>query len=162
MISLEGKSFCILKSLPLKPYKIIKVKVLTAVMIMIPCILIGNIIVFTRFKFDFLNIVLLLIASVLLPLIAETIGIIVNLKYPRMDAKNDTEVVKQSMSSALSVFIGMGIVGIDVFLLFKAVEANIPNNMIMLMFMFAHFIIYLGLVIFLHKICDKCFDDISV
>lgn len=162
MISLEGKSFCILKSLPLKPYKIVKAKVLTAVLIMIPCISIGNIIIFIRFKFDLLSIVLLLIASVLLPLIAETIGIIVNLKYPRMDAKNDTEVVKQSMSSALSVFLGMGIIGIDSFLLFKAVEANISNNIIMLIFISIHIIIYFGLVAFLHKICNKCFDEISV
>ena len=128
----------------------------------IPCILIGNIIVFIRFKIDFLNIVLLILVSFLLPLIAETIGIIVNLKYPRMDAKNDTEVVKQSMSSTLSVFIGMGIIGIDIFLLFKAIEANISNTIIIAIFIVIHSIIYFGLYTFLRKICDKCFEEILV
>ena len=51
MISLEGKSFNILKSLPVKPYTIIKSKVLAAIFVMIPFILLGDIIVFIRFKF---------------------------------------------------------------------------------------------------------------
>ena len=87
MISLEGKSFNILKSLPLKPYQIVKAKILTAVSVMIPCILFGDIIVFVKFKIDLLNIIYILIVSILLPLIAETLGIIVNLKYPKMDAR---------------------------------------------------------------------------
>ena len=162
MISLEGKSFNVLKSLPIKPYKIVKAKVLTAMLIMLPCILLGDIIIFIRFKFDILSIILILIASVLLPLIAETMGIIINLKYPRMDAKNDTEVVKQSMSSAISVFLGMVIIGITLFLLFKAVQANIPNNIIMLIFISVYLIIYIGLEVLLYNICEKCFDNISV
>lgn len=162
MISLEGKSFSILKSLPIKPYTIIKSKILTAVLIMIPCILIGDIIVFIKFSFDLLSIILILIVSILLPLLSETIGIIVNLKYPRMDAKNDTEVVKQSMSSAISVFIGMGLLGITVFLLFKALEANLTNYMIMIVFIASFSIIYLGLSILLHRTCEKSFNNISV
>ena len=162
MISLEGKSFNILKSLPIKPYKIVKAKILTAILIMLPCILLGDIIIFIRFKFDILSIILILIASVLLPLISETIGIIINLKYPRMDAKNDTEVVKQSMSSAISVFLGMAIIGITLFLLFEAVQINIQNNIIMLIFISVYVIIYLGLEVLLHKICEKSFDNISI
>ena len=162
MISLEGKSFTILKSLPIKSYKIVKSKILSALIIMFPIILIGNVIIFTRFSFDLLNIILILFASVLLPLIAETIGIIVNLKYPKMDAKNDTEVVKQSMSSSISVFIGMAIIGITLFILFKAFQANLPNNTILLIFIIVYVIIYLGLKLLLHKTCDKSFDNISV
>jgi len=162
MISLEGKSFSILKSLPIKSYKIIKAKVLTALLIMLPCILIGDMIVFITFKFDLLSIVLILVASVLLPLIAETIGIIVNLKYPRMDAKNDTEVVKQSMSSTISVFIGMVMIGITIFLLYKALEAGISNIATMMIFIGVYAVIYLGLEVFLHKTGDKSFENIII
>ncbi|MBR3133209.1 MAG: hypothetical protein IKG42_03980 [Clostridia bacterium] len=162
MISLEGKSFSILKSLPIKPYTIIESKVLTAVIVMIPCILLGDIIVFIRFQFDLFSIILTLLISILLPLIAETLGIIVNLKYPRMDAKNDTEVVKQSMSSSISVFIGMAIIGITIVLLYNALKANISNNTIMLAFLNIYTIIYLVLVLFLHKTCEKSFDNINV
>ena len=162
MISLEGKSFNILKSLPLKPYKIIKSKILTAILIMFPCIFIGDIIIFIRFKLDFKSIMLTLTASILLPLISETIGIIVNLKYPRMDAKNDTEVVKQSISSSISVFLGMVIIGITLFLLYKSLFANIPSYIIMLIFIMVYLIIYIGLHVLLQKTCDKSFDNIEV
>ena len=161
MISLEGKSINLLKSLPIKPYTIIKSKVLAAVLIMIPCILIGDIMVFIKFKFDILSVILILVASVILPLLSETIGIMVNLKYPRMDAKNDTEVVKQSMSSSMSVFIGMGLLALTGFLLFKALEANIAYNIIILMFLAAFSVIYTVLLIVLNKTCDKSFEDIT-
>ena len=162
MISLEGKAFNILKSLPLKPSKIVMSKVLAAILIMIPCIMIGNIIIFIRFKFDLLSIVLILIASFLLPLVAETIGIIINLKYPRMDAKNDTEIVKQSMSSAISVFIGMAIIGVTGVLLFKALNLNISNNIILSVFIIGFAVMYLVLRVILSKVCEKSFDNIVV
>lgn len=161
MISLEGKSFNILKSLPVKPFTIIKSKILTAVIMMIPCIILGDIIIFVRFSFDIVSILILLAASIVLPLISETIGIIVNLKYPRMDAKNDTEVVKQSMSSSISVFIGMGIIGVTISLLVKALNASLSNNVIILLFTLGFTIIYAGLIFLLHKICNKLFDNIS-
>ena len=162
MISLEGKSFNILKSLPIKPYTIIQSKVLAAILLMIPCILVGDIILFIRFKFDFISIFYVLIASILLPLISETIGILINLKYPRMDAKNDTEVVKQSMSSSISVFIGMGLAGISLFLLVTALQNRIPINTIMILFTSVYLVIYIGLTIILHKISDKSFRNIVV
>ena len=162
MISLEGKSFNILKSLPVNPFIIIKSKVLAAVLIMIPFMIIGDLIIFIRFGFDLLSIILLLIASILFPLISETIGIIVNLKYPRMDAKNDTEVVKQSMSSMISVFIGMGLLGVTIFLLYKLVDSNINSYLIMLILILVYAIIYLILNIYLNKTCEKSFNNIVV
>ena len=162
MISLEGKSFNILKSLPVKPYTIVMAKVLAAIMVMIPCFLVGDIIIFVNFHFDFLSIILILIASVLFPLVSETIGIIVNLKYPKMDAQNDTEVVKQSMSSMISVFIGMALFGITIFFLFKVWSTNISNYIIILIFISIYLLIYIGLLWLLRRTCDKNFNNISV
>lgn len=161
MISLEGKTFNILKSLPVKPLTIIKSKVYSALLLMLPCIFIGDIIIFVKYKFDILNIILIIISSVLLPLISETIGIIINLKYPKMDAKNDTEVVKQSMSSTVSVFTGMGIIGITLYLLFKALNYNISNTNILIISILAFAVIYCGLLVLLHKTCEKYFDNID-
>ena len=50
MISLEGKSFSILKSLPISSLTIILAKVLSALVIMLPFILIGNIIILTKIR----------------------------------------------------------------------------------------------------------------
>lgn len=59
-------------------------------------------------KFKLLDLIKLLLTS--------CIGLVANLKYPKMNASNDTEVVKQSMSSMIGVFSGMGILIGSIFL----------------------------------------------
>jgi len=162
MISLEGKAFSILKSLPIKPYTVIWAKVLTAVFIMLPFILIGNFIMFFKFEFSFSQILMIIIASIVLPLISETIGILVNLKYPRMDAENDTQVVKQSMSSMVSVFTGMLLSGITIALLAMCLMNNISIDLILIGCICVYCIMYLGLLIYLNKNCERDFNMINV
>ena len=107
MISLEGKSFNITKSLPVSPKKILLAKVLTSNMLSIPVILLCDIIFFAVFKVAIIDMVFILLASIIMPTFTALVGLLMNLKYPKMDATSDTEVVKQSVSSMASVFIGM-------------------------------------------------------
>jgi len=107
MISLEGKAFTTLKSLPVKPFTIIMAKVYTAILMMMPFIVVGDLVFYIRFRFNIAEILLTLIASVLLPFIAEILGILVNLKYPEMNAETDAEIVKQSGSSNVSTLFGL-------------------------------------------------------
>ena len=58
-------------------------------------------------KSQILDVILILLASFLAPSIAATFGLLVNLKYPKMDASSDSEVVKQSMSSMVAVLGGI-------------------------------------------------------
>ena len=162
MISLEGKSFSILKSLPVKPRTIIMAKVLTAVLIMLPFILIGDLIIFINFQFNILEIIMILASSVLLPLVAEMIGIAVNLKYPKMDALNDTEVVKQSMSSTIAVFIGMILIGITCLAIFKMLDYAIPVDLIILSALGIYILIFILLFAYLSKQGTKKFNEINV
>ena len=113
MISLEGRSFNILKSLPVKPFKILLAKVLTTVLIAFSFLLVGDIILFIRFNLNIFEMLLLIMCSIVYPLISSLVGIIANLKYPKMDADNDTEVVKQSMSSFIAVMLGFALIGIN-------------------------------------------------
>ena len=162
MISLEGKSFTILKSLPVKPIKIIFAKVLAAVLIMVPCLIVGDFIVFIKFKFNLLEIVAVLLASILLPLVAETIGILINIKYPKMDSENDTQVVKQSMSSMISVLLGMILTGITIFGLSKCVSCNISADIIILSGLGIYSLIYVLLLIYMIIKSTKEFEKINV
>ena len=107
VISLEGKSINILKSLPIKVKTILMSKIYACLIITTPVLLIGDIILLVRFKIKLLESLLLLILSILIPLVSHFIGIIVNLKYPKLDWENTTEVVKQSASSFISVMIGV-------------------------------------------------------
>lgn len=107
MISLEGKSFNILKSLPVSAMVIIMSKILAAMSMMVPVLLMGDLMLFIFFDFDFWQFLMIIASSVVMPMIAETFGIIINLKYPKMNAEDDVEVVKQSMSSMIAVFAGL-------------------------------------------------------
>ena len=162
MISLEGKSFIILKSLPIKPSRIIMSKVLTAIIVMIPFILIGDLIVFIRFSFNILEIIMILIASIIIPLVAETIGILINLKYPKMDAENDSEVVKQSISSSIAVFIGMFLIGLTVFYLIKMVTSNINIDLILFIGIIIYSVLLCILLIYMNKKSVKEFNNITI
>ena len=107
VISLEGKNINILKSLPVKTKTILISKVLSSLLLTTPVLLIGDIILFVRLEISIVECILLVVLSILLPLASHFIGIIVNLIYPKLDAENSAEVVKQSTSSFLSVMIGM-------------------------------------------------------
>ena len=162
MISLEGKSFNILKSLPVKSTIIIMSKVATSVLIMIPVILLGDIIMFIRFSFNIIEILLIIIGSIILPLVSETIGILVNLKYPKMDAENDTEVVKQSMSSMISVFIGMALSFITIFVLIMLLNIGVSNILVLILSNLFYIIIFSLLLLYLNKCGSRDFNRINV
>lgn len=106
-ISLEGKSFNITKSLPIKTEQILLAKILTSNIISIPIIILSDIIFFIAFKTGIFDTISILLISIIMPTITAIIGLFANLKYPKMNATSDAEVVKQSMSSMISVFGGM-------------------------------------------------------
>ncbi len=107
MISIEGKSFNITKSLPVSTPKILLAKILACDLVIVPVILICDVIFFVAFKVGMPDMLFILLASLLVPTFTAMVGLMMNLKYPKMNASSDTEVVKQSMSSMLSVFSGM-------------------------------------------------------
>ena len=121
MISLEGKAFNTLKVLPISGKKVIWTKVLSAILLIIPITLVGCFIMCFRFEFGFLDMILVLIGTVAMPLVTELIGILINLKYPRFDADNDTVVVRQSASVMVSTFLGLGMVLTTISLTFVVV-----------------------------------------
>lgn len=108
-ISLEGKTMNITKSLPIKEKTILNSKIITCFIIELPFLLFSSILFFIKFRPSLFYIILILLIDLLTIFISANIGLIVNLKYPKMNFTNDTEVVKQSMSSMISVFVGMGI-----------------------------------------------------
>lgn len=125
MISLEGKSMNITKSLPVSPLKILLAKVLTSNLIAIPLVLLCDLIFFCVFRVPPLDILFILLATFLVPTFTAFIGLLVNLKYPKMHATSDTEIVKQSMSGMVAVFIGMFVGMFSAAVLFLAGEANL-------------------------------------
>ena len=160
MISLEGKSFNITKSLPVTPEKILLAKVLTSNIISSPVVLICDIIFFVVFKVAILDIVFILFASIIMPTFTALIGILMNLKYPKMDATSDTEVVKQSMSSTLSVFIGMFVGMLSIGVMIMGSKINLNLFIILELLVFTAFVFVLWKM--LKKYGVKRFREINV
>ena len=106
-ISLEGKSFNITKSLPVKTETILLAKVLTSNLILMPLMFLSDIIYFVSFKNEVFDVISITLATLFMPTLIAIIGLFFNLKYPKMDATSDAEVVKQSTSSMLSVLSGI-------------------------------------------------------
>ena len=162
MISLEGKSFNILKSLPIKPIEIIMYKVYTVLVVEIPIILIGVIISIIKFKIGIVPSLLLIVASCVFPFISGIFGIIVNIKYPKLDAKDDTEVVKQSMSSFIAVTGGMLGTGAFIYLMFKLIDFKLNISLVMLAVLILALIIAYCLYWYAKKVSSKEFEKLVV
>lgn len=108
-ISLEGRTINITKTLPISYKTILNSKILYCFIIELPFFLISELIFIFRFGMSLTYFIQIIALTFVLILISAVIGLLVNLKYPKLNASNDTEVVKQSMSSIISVFIGFGI-----------------------------------------------------
>ena len=121
MFSLEGRAFNLLKTLPISGKKVIFTKVLASLFLIVPVMLLGTLVLAIRFQFGIIELLLLLIAVALIPLVTETVGILIDLKYARFDAESDAETVKQSPGVMASSFLGLISVVVTVSLTFVVV-----------------------------------------
>ena len=161
VISLEGKNINILKSLPINTKTILMSKVYAALSITTIPLIIGDIILFIRFKLSIIEMILLLAFSIIIPLLSHFIGLIMNLKYPKLDFENSSEVVKQSTSSFLSVMIGMLLLIGSVLLISKLIELINPVPLL-LIFFGLYTILDIILYLYLIKVSVKRFDELSI
>ena len=148
-ISLEGKTINITKSLPISEKDILKSKIIYPYIIELPFVIISELIFFIVFKVNIAYILLIFSMSIIIVTLSSIIGIIINLKYPKMNASNDTEVVKQSMSSMISLFINMGIIIISLILgtlLYNKINTYILLIIHILILLFITIILYIILM----------------
>jgi len=109
-ISLEGKSFWILKTLPIRVKDIFYNKIkFNVILVLIPTIISIIILTFTM-NFTLIQFIILLVASIICSLASSQLGLLVNLKYPKLDATSDIVVVKRSFSVIISTMIPMIII----------------------------------------------------
>ena len=104
-VSLEKNNLWILKSFPIKEKHIFKAKLFVNYLLIIP-ILIISLILFTINGFiSIYQFSLLLTYGVLLAFITANYGLLVNLRFPKLDATNDAQIVKRSTSVMVATVI---------------------------------------------------------
>ena len=104
-ISLEGKNWWIVKSLPLSAKSIMNAKILMNLLLMLPFYLVSEVLLILAFKPGIPDILWFFLIPAVIILFSCVYGLAVNLHFPVMDWENEASVVKQSLSATLG---GMG------------------------------------------------------
>lgn len=100
-ISMEGKNWWILKSLPLTTRTVLDAKVLMNLLLFLPFYVLAEILLFMALAPGVLGAVWLVLIPAVIILFSSVYGITVNLHFPVLEWENEVRVVKQSASSML-------------------------------------------------------------
>jgi len=103
-LSLEGKNFWVIKSLPIKAETVMFGKMLFNVILTLPLALFALFMAGIALEFTFLNLVVMGLYLVSLCFLSSGLGSIINLHFPKFNYVNETEVVKQSLGAILGMF----------------------------------------------------------
>ncbi|MEG1705268.1 MAG: hypothetical protein RR290_01680 [Clostridia bacterium] len=106
-ISIEGKTFWMLKELPIKVETVFLSKILFNVLLILPVSIISILIATFTLKFTIIQTLLLILLSIVVSIFCSMFGIIANLKYPSLNFISYTYVVKQSFSAFLGMMLPM-------------------------------------------------------
>lgn len=104
-ISMEGKTWWIVKSLPLSTKTILDAKILMNLLLMLPFYLVSEGFLILALKPDAADLLMLILIPLSTILFSCVYGITINLHFPVFDWESETSVVKQSASA---MFGGMG------------------------------------------------------
>lgn len=102
-ISLEGKNLWILKSSPIKEMDIFKSKILLNVVLTMPISIICFIILSLRLRFDIKSTILVILLISIISIFSATLGIFINLLYPKVNFTNEVAVVKRGASAIITL-----------------------------------------------------------
>ena len=109
-ISLEGKSFWILKSAPVKTLDVFKAKCLVNIAFTIPCGIIDVILATVLLKADVLLAIVVLIMVILYVLFATFTGLLLNISSPKFDYDNPVKAVKQGKPVLIMMLIDIVVI----------------------------------------------------
>lgn len=98
-ISMEGKEWWIIKSLPVKTKDILDAKIVLNLSLIAPFFVVSELILGMALKPTFLEMVWLLAIPIVMTLFSSVFGITINLKMPVFHWENEVSVVKQSASA---------------------------------------------------------------
>ncbi len=148
-ISMEGKHFWVVKSMPITSKALFDSKILLNLSLMLPFYLISQIAFIIALKPTAIQILWLLLIPAAVALFVTVFGITVNLKFHSFDWENEVTVVKQSLPAALGGFAGFFLsIILSIFVL---ITPSFLENAVKLLLM----LILLSVTVFLYKSNNK-------
>ena len=110
-ISIEGKRFWIIKSLPIDAKKYIRSKLLFSYLIMGPVMAIASVVASIIIGANVIDFICILLVPQVAALLYSLIGLLLNLKFYNLEWDNPTQAVKQGANVVLPMLIDFGIFG---------------------------------------------------
>lgn len=110
-ISIEGKQFWIVRTLPVPARELFLSKILVSLTLAVPAILISSTLVGIGLKLTGTAWIWLYVTPLACAVFSAVFGLSVNLRFARLDWQNEAEVVKQGVSVAIAVFGSMVLLG---------------------------------------------------
>ena len=161
-LSLEGKNIWIYKSAPVDTRKIILSKALMNFILVFVTATISYALCAISLRVNLLTIFLLYILALVTGLVISFGGIFINLLLPKLDFENETQVVKQSASVAVSMFSFMFL-----FMIFPVIyfilgynQIDIDFNLFVVLNICFLAILLFGILMLIRKYSDKLFKRI--
>jgi ABC-2 type transport system permease protein len=111
-ISLEGKNFWILKSLPIKPKTVYQSKIAVNLTIISPALL-DIIIIGLALRVGLLQLICILLNLIACALFIAGYGLLINLLLPNLNWTSEVVVIKQSAATMVTIFSAMGYVALQ-------------------------------------------------
>lgn len=122
-ISIEGKNFWQTVSLPVKPSMIYNSKRAIHFVFAIPAIFLSSTLIALKIPFDPLSLFFLFAVPLSYSFFTAELGLILNIRFPKFDWKNETAIVKQGLPVSLCVFGGMFLGLAPIFAMFSVPES---------------------------------------
>lgn len=113
-LSLEGKAFWIVKSLPLEPKKVMAAKIAFNLLLQVPAGLVGALLMSIALELPVLSIFAILLFVAVFAAMVSTAFAYVNLLMPKFDWINEIEVVKQSLAAVVAIFGSFGLIALSI------------------------------------------------
>lgn len=155
-LSLEGKNFWIIKSLPIQPKTIMYSKIIFNMLLIVPIALISIVLFGISLTLPILNQLLMMVLVILFASVISFFDAIVNLYMPKFDYVNEVEVVKQSAGALLGIFGGFALMGING-VSFYYLQDHIEKMWVMLVLIGINAFLLAPLVWFMENKTEKIF-----
>lgn len=130
-ISLEGKNLWVLQTAPVRAADVLLSKVYAHLIVAVPACLVSSLLFVLALPIRGVDMALIFLVPLLLTVCMALLGVAVNLRWPRFDYTSETAVIKQSASTTITMFSGMGIVLLPL-LLYVIVLRKVMSVQVML------------------------------
>ena len=160
-LSIEGKKFAFIKSLPIKPRTIMEAKLLFNILLGFPFAVLSLILLGVSFELSPLNVLLMIIAAGSYSVLTSVFGSILNLYMPKFEFSNEIEVIKQSAGALLGIFGGFALLAIDGVLYYFVGKVG-STELSLLVVSLWNFVLGAGFYFWMTRKCESLFMNMAV